>query len=444
MNSSFWSLTVRYFLEFFSMVPCAVLCFLPVQNRLRRKPLILFLIGIPVSILWAFAGGLICAKFGLSKEVWILPAFVLFAVFFHLVCDLTPWKPFSILIAVCAIFSCITNLALFADALSDRTNSSGLFTLPGAGIHLLLSVLIVAAVWYPATHAAKWLVDDIEIAKTWYVFWLFPAVFFLLNRLIRPRYYETLYTNRVMKFYPILNVALLAFLLLFYLMLYLMASEMNQNTRLLRENELLHLQSAQYRNLQRSIDEARIARHDLRQHLTVLSGYAAQKNLTAISDYLASFQKNMMPDRLPAYCENQAVNAVLSYYAQIADNAGTSLEIHMRMEKNTPIPDPEFCVLLGNLLENAVDACLENKETGAIQVHIRQTGNSLMSITVDNPCRKPPVTEEKRFLSTKHDGLGMGTQSIRIIADRHHGDARFEWKDGVFYASVILNPTVES
>lgn len=115
MNSPFWTLIMRYFLEFFSMVPCAVLCFLPVQDRLRRKPLILFLIGIPVSILWAFAGGLICAKFGLSKEVWTLPAFVLFAVFFHLVCDLTPWKPFSILIAVCAVFSCITNLALFAE-----------------------------------------------------------------------------------------------------------------------------------------------------------------------------------------------------------------------------------------------------------------------------------------------------------------------------------------
>lgn len=74
----------------------------------------------------------------------------------------------------------------------------------------------------------------------------------------------------------------------------------------------------------------------------------------------------------------------------------------------------------------------------------KKTGNPLMSIPVDNPCRKPPVTEEKRFLSTKHDGFGMGTQPIRIIADRHHGDARFEWKDGVFYASVILNPTVES
>ena len=144
MNSPFWSLVMRYFLEFFSMVPCAVLCFLPVQDRLRQKPLNIFLTGIPLSILWAFAGGLVCADFGIARDFWILPSFILFAVFFHRVCDLALWKPFSILTAVCAVFSCITNLTLVADALIDRTNTSGLFTLPGAGIHLLLSVLIVA------------------------------------------------------------------------------------------------------------------------------------------------------------------------------------------------------------------------------------------------------------------------------------------------------------
>ena len=102
----------------------------------------------------------------------------------------------------------------------------------------------------------------------------------------------------------------------------------------------------------------------------------------------------MMPEWLPSYCENQAVNAILSYYAQIAENAGTTLEIQAQMEKEIPVPEPEFCVLLGNLLENAVDACRENNESGAIKVHIRQTGTSLIAITVDNPCRKPPVLEE--------------------------------------------------
>ena len=43
----------------------------------------------------------------------------------------------------------------------------------------------------------------------------------------------------------------------------------------------------------------------------------------------------MMPEWLPAYCENQAVNAILSYYAQIAEKAGTALEIQADGKGNT-------------------------------------------------------------------------------------------------------------
>ena len=248
---------MRYFLEFFSMSALCGSLLSSGSGPAPHKTAEYFFTGILPRSSGLCRRPRLRRLRGLRETPWILPSFILFAVFFHRVCDLALWKPFSILTAVCAVFSCITNLTLVADALIDRTNTSGLFTLPGAGIHLLLSVLIMAIVWYPATHAAKWLVDDIEMAKTWYIFWVFPAAFFLLNCLIRPRYYETLYTNRVMKFYPILILALLTFLLLFYFMFYLMASEMNQNTRLLRENELLQLQSAQYRNLQRSIDERR-------------------------------------------------------------------------------------------------------------------------------------------------------------------------------------------
>ncbi len=34
----------------------------------------------------------------------------------------------------------------------------------------------------------------------------------------------------------------------------------------------------------------------------------------------------------------------------------------------------------------------------------------------------------------------MGTVAVRLIAERYHGEPRFEWKDGVFCASVMLNP----
>lgn len=161
--------------------------------------------------------------------------------------------------------------------------------------------VFLALVSYPATHAARWLLGEIEMAGTWYVFWVIPLIFWGLNAILRPREYSTLYIKRVMKFYPVLVFALLVLMLLFYALFYWMARGMATNMRLAQENRLLQMQTAQYRILQKSIEDTRRARHDLRQQ--------------------------------------------------------TDMDVSVQMGEETLIPEPEFCVLLGNLLENAIEAC---------------------------------------------------------------------------------------
>ena len=63
-------------------------------------------------------------------------------------------------------------------------------------------------------------------------------------------------------------------------------------------------------------------------------------------------------------------------------------------------------------------------------------------LTADNTSSGSPNWSGDKLLSTKHSGYGIGTESIRMIAERYSGDARFMWKDGIFYASVMLNPQV--
>lgn len=101
--------------------------------------------------------------------------------------------------------------------------------------------------------------------------------------------------------------------------------------------------------------------------------------------------------------------------------------------------EPELCALLGNLLENAVEACrvVQDEMAAYIRLHIRLDGN-LLSITVDNTCPVPPAEQDGRLLSSRHEGYGVGTRSVRSVAEKHHGSARFEWRDGEFFASVLL------
>lgn len=206
--------------------------------------------------------------------------------------------------------------------------------------------------------------------------------------------------------------------------------------------KLLKIQSDQYNLLTARIQDNRRARHDFRQHLTVIRDCADRGDLASLKDYLSDYEKMFQPQEIRSYCKNYAINAILSFYAEQAEKNGITMQVSIQMDDPPVIPETEFCVLIGNLLENAVDACA-GTDAGIqpfIRLHVVQTGSSMLSITADNTSSGSPNWSGDKLLSTKHSGYGIGTESIRMIAERYHGDARFAWKDGIFYASIMLNP----
>ena len=95
-------------------------------------------------------------------------------------------------------------------------------------------------------------------------------------------------------------------------------------------------------------------------------------------------------------------------------------------------------MIFRNLLENAVDACVASKTT-ARSIFVRavyEKGSLCIAIdnTFDGKIMQDP---DGTFLSSKHAGKGLGTVSVRTIASKYHGTCRFDWKDQMFFASVI-------
>lgn len=431
---------LRPITELSVVVPAAILCFLPMKGHLKGRGKKFALYGIPILLLWAAAGGAVCFYKRWDGNVWLFPSLIGFILIFKRMVEVPAWKSVSVLLAVCGVLSSITNLATMADALSAPGNTAPWFTFKGASVYILLAWILLGALWYPATHCARWLLNEVEMPGTWYVFWIVPVVFTGVNLMLNPAEYSTLYTNRVMLFYPVLILVLLALMLLFYLLFYLMARGLGKTMRLQRENEFLQMQASQYRILQKNMEETRRARHDLRQHFMALQGCIESGSMKAVAAYVQSYGEKLPPDTVRIYCKNYAVNALLRYYGEEAMQKEIDMEVSVRMEERTIIPEPEFCVLLGNLLENALDACAVLSGPRLVLVNIRQSGSSMLSLTVDNTSTQPPVWEKGKLRSSRHQGFGMGTESARVIAKRYNGDARFEWKDGMFYASVMLNP----
>lgn len=198
-------------------------------------------------------------------------------------------------------------------------------------------------------------------------------------------------------------------------------------------------QKKQFDTLAQHMDDMKKARHDLRQHLTVVQSYIEKDDKAGLKNYIDLYRSELPPDVLELYCRNDVVNAIVCYYAGVARDA------HIRFDAKTDYPDAcsisetAITVLLGNMLENAIEACQrQGDQTSFIKLRIKRHGSSELLIVMDNTCEEPVLFRDGMPVSAKHEGMGVGTSSIQGIAERYQGSVQFEWKEGIFYTSVLM------
>lgn len=204
------------------------------------------------------------------------------------------------------------------------------------------------------------------------------------------------------------------------------------------QEQLLNLQRMQHEQLLQYNEEVKSARHDLRQHLSVIWAHLDREDICGLKDYLMAYEKKLPPDIRRTFTKNFSLNVVCTHYAEEARKYEIDYDAELDMPEKLPINEPEVCALLGNLLENAVDACREVRRSAPF---IRVRGaweDSYIVFAVDNSCEQEPAWKDGRLLSSKREGFGTGTWTIQRAAERCGGMAEFTYRDGVFYASVFL------
>ena len=282
------------------------------------------------------------------------------------------------------------------------------------------------------------MIADDNFAQTWYIFWIVPSIFIVLNIFMVPTYRSTLYTGRILAGYVVISLVLLAILVLFYAMFLAMANGLNRNARLQQENHFLSLQKERYANLQTAIEETRQARHDMRHHFLRLSSMAERGDLDEIKKYLSNVMEKMSGMSLH-FCENQAVDSVISHYAALAAKEEISFKAAIELPAEIPTDEIDLCLILSNLLENAVEASIRTeKSRRKINLEVRLHHTHLILIQVENAFSGQIQEKNEVFQSSKRDGNGIGIESVRRISEKNGGSSSFQYKNGIFTAKIIL------
>ena len=404
-------------LELCVVIPGVILAYFPVKSGLKHPIRQIMIWLLPLLLLLCITGGSVCY----IKRISTMPALAL------------------ILSVTTFLYINSLSRAVNAVLLMDQPIQADPWLCLQASIfYNAICWLLTAVFYYPAVHAVKEMVDDENFAQTWYVFWVLPLVFIALNLFMIPRYSGTLYVGRILKGYFVLSLTLLILLLWFSAAFLIMATILNRNARLRQENQLLSMQQQRYENLKASIEEMRQARHDMRHHLNQISRLAEEENLPKLKEYLTSTICKI-PDFDMHLCENQAADSVAGYYYALARRENIPFSLRLDLPARLPVDEVDMCLVLSNLLENALEASLRIVDRPR---HIRITSylhaGNLLLIQVENTYVGEILEKNGVFQSSKRKGEGIGLQSVRHIAEKSGGASTFSHQNGIFCAKVML------
>jgi len=397
---------------------------------------------LPLMLALSVVSGLVCYHFRASTAAALTFLSLTAIVLYTKTLRISLWKSGTIALSVCAVFACVNSLSRAVSAAilmhTQAAQPGPWFCLEACIFYNALCWLAVLAALYPSTHAVRAMVEDDNFAQTWYVFWVLPLVFILLNLFMIPRYSSTLQTGRVLQGYMVLSIALLVLLFWFNAIFLLMANSLNRNARLQQENQLLSMQQRRFDDLKTAIEEARQARHDMRHQLHQISALTESGDLEGVKAYLAKAVARI-PSIDMHFCENRAADSVVGYYCALSKREDIPFCAQLDLPESLPVDEIDMCLVLSNLLENTLEASLRTAP-GRRQIKITAYlhAERLLLIEAENAFDGEVREKDGVFRSSKRRGNGVGIQSVRHIAEKTGGASTFTYQGGIFSAKVML------
>lgn len=266
---------------------------------------------------------------------------------------------------------------------------------------------------------------------------IMPSVYYVFSYLTTV-YTQLLYTSRIMVVGILIIVATST--LCYSFVVYF--NEMEKRYELLNEQNILavHISSLHSRveTMKVAEDSSIIIRHDLRHHLQLINGYLMTDNIEDARCYLSTIEENMYEHVVTKYCTHEAVNLILSSYISKAKNEGILVQAKVSIPEACEIADMDLCVIFANAIENAINACVNIKDSADKIINIScLSKNNKLLLQISNKFAGV-VTFKNDMPVTETTNHGFGTKNIAKTVQKYNGIYSFTTEENVFKVNVIL------
>lgn len=303
----------------------------------------------------------------------------------------------------------------------------------------LLFIVNVLWVLFLVVVASFFKKNDVRLTKTE---WLLVGVVLTVSVAVFTQLYRISFLlpdGTTKRHLAIMAIALIAMDLLVYFLLV----QLSKKHALEVENSLLYQQHAFFEksaaDVKQQYENVQAMRHDYKNVLLVLQSLNRDGKSEEIERFIGEYLS--ASDGMPTIIstDNEYVNAVVNLKIAQAKEQGVAVTVDMPSSVRFSHA-VDLCNLLGNLLDNATEACVQC-EAGArrMRLMIQQDGKQL-TVCVKNTVKQSVLATNPQLRTAKDNGThhGYGTKIVRGIAKKYGGFADYYEEDGFFCCNVVM------
>jgi two-component system sensor histidine kinase AgrC len=202
------------------------------------------------------------------------------------------------------------------------------------------------------------------------------------------------------------------------------------------QNDLVAKHLEEVQNMYR---EMRGWRHDYHNHIQTMKAYRRLGEDEKLDEYLAGLESDLAVVDTLLRSGNVNVDAILNSKLSLAKDKGIKVNAKAVVPHQLSISEIDLCVILGNLLDNAIEATMkiDRPDARSIRVYIDVKRDHLY-ISVTNTSGERARKQDGRYVSSKGGYHGFGLLRVDRLVDKYGGYIKRRDEEGAFSTEIML------
>lgn len=218
--------------------------------------------------------------------------------------------------------------------------------------------------------------------------------------------------------------------------------EYKSNSQINILEKQLDYQKNYYEKVINNYGEARKALHDMNNHMSVIKYFLENKDYKNMDDYIKSLSERIVTNKNNNICSNKVINAICLDKCDRCKKEGINIRFDIIINKEINIDNLDLCIVLGNLIDNAIEACekINDKDVQKfIQVSARIYLNQIY-IKVINSKSNRVEKRNGKFLTSKRDkkNHGIGLENVKESVYKNDGEIEIKDSKNTFEVSLYM------